>query len=299
MESVNNSDKEKHAYLIIAHNKFEQLNFLLNMLDHEKHDFFVHIDKKVNDFDKQQIIRGVRYSNIFFTKRIKVTWGGFSQIKSELLLLKEAIKIGCYEYYHLLSGVDLPIKNCETIYDFFHKNAEKNFVTCDFDFVPLERIKYYYLFQERIGRKNCFLRKMQGRFLSVQKLLRINRLKNKNINWGKGGNWFSINDKLAKYVIEKENWIKKFFKHTRCADEMFLQTILLNSEFKKTLYLSSDGKTRNMRYIDWTRSVNYGPHTFTSQDYENIIASDCMFARKFDIDKDREIIEKIYSKIKK
>ena len=39
----------KHAFLIIAHNKFNQLQLLLNLLDDERNDIYVHIDKKVKD----------------------------------------------------------------------------------------------------------------------------------------------------------------------------------------------------------------------------------------------------------
>lgn len=36
----------KHAYLILAHSNFDQLQILLNLLDYPDNDFFIHIDKK-------------------------------------------------------------------------------------------------------------------------------------------------------------------------------------------------------------------------------------------------------------
>ena len=42
---------EKHAYLIIAHNNFYILEKLLRLLDDERNDIYIHIDKKVNNFD--------------------------------------------------------------------------------------------------------------------------------------------------------------------------------------------------------------------------------------------------------
>ena len=41
----------KHAYLIIAHNNFEILEKTLKILDDEKNDFYIHVDKKVKNFD--------------------------------------------------------------------------------------------------------------------------------------------------------------------------------------------------------------------------------------------------------
>ena len=34
-----------------------------------------------------------------------------------------------------------------------------------------------------------------------------------------------------------------------------------------------------MRYIDWDRGK---PYTFTEEDFDEVINSECMFARKFD-----------------
>ena len=42
---------QKHAYLIMAHNKFGQLGRLLKALDNEDNTLFVHIDKKCKAFD--------------------------------------------------------------------------------------------------------------------------------------------------------------------------------------------------------------------------------------------------------
>ncbi len=40
-------NESKHAYCIIAHNNFNQLQILIDMLDDARNDIFVHIDKKV------------------------------------------------------------------------------------------------------------------------------------------------------------------------------------------------------------------------------------------------------------
>ena len=45
----------------------------------------------------------VKKSNLYFTSRISVNWGGESQIRCELLMLKEAT-VRQYDYYHLLTN---------------------------------------------------------------------------------------------------------------------------------------------------------------------------------------------------
>ena len=49
---------KKHAYLIIAHNNWKQLSLLLSVLDDERNDIYIHIDKKSknsgNSHDKRK-----------------------------------------------------------------------------------------------------------------------------------------------------------------------------------------------------------------------------------------------------
>ena len=42
---------QKHAYLIMSHNDFYILEKLLRLLDDRRNDIYVHIDKKVKNFD--------------------------------------------------------------------------------------------------------------------------------------------------------------------------------------------------------------------------------------------------------
>ncbi len=37
----------KHAYLIMAHDNFEQLKILLDLIDDYRNDIYLHIDKKL------------------------------------------------------------------------------------------------------------------------------------------------------------------------------------------------------------------------------------------------------------
>lgn len=53
--------KDRHAFLIIAHNEFQILKILINLLDHAQNDIFVHFDRKVKDLP----ILNCQYSQIF------------------------------------------------------------------------------------------------------------------------------------------------------------------------------------------------------------------------------------------
>ena len=123
--------------------------------------------------------------------------------------------------------------------------------------------------------------------LIVQKLIRFHR--KQEVEFKKGPNWFSITQGFCQHLIEKKSFVLQRFKYTLCPDEIFLQTILWNSPFKENIYKANEDDARNMRLIDWNRG---NPYTWQSQDYNELIASDRLFARKFS-SKEKELIEQI------
>ena len=142
----------KQAYLIIAHNKIEQLKFLVSLLDYEKHDIYILFDKKaqINRELKEQIDSVVKESTLYFTKEIPIYWGDYSLVEAELELFTTALKNNDYSMYHLLSGVDLPLDTAENIYNFFDKRKDYNFLTMVSDELfeknkIYERVSFKYL----------------------------------------------------------------------------------------------------------------------------------------------------------
>jgi Core-2/I-Branching enzyme. len=112
----------KHAYLILAHNEFEILQKLITAIDDKRNDIFIHFDAKVKDLPKIEI----SFSNLYvLSNRINVCWGDVTVVEAELELFKMAMQVGDYEYFHLLSGVDMPLKSQDYIHNFFEKNKER------------------------------------------------------------------------------------------------------------------------------------------------------------------------------
>ena len=282
----------KHAFLILAHKYDLVLETLIQMIDDPRNDIYIHMDVKNKDYDEKSVLDLVSKSKIYHTKRTNVSWGGYSQINAELLLLQMAAGLGCYQYYHLISGADLLIQTMDTFHDFFDKNAGKEFISFDgTEFKCGDRVRLYHLFQEKIGRgreRPLIVRGANFLFLKMQKLLHINNKYTRNISFQKGSNWFSITDELARFVLGKKQWIQDVFRYTLCADEVFLHTIVLNSDFKDKLYhTGGKGGDPSMRFIDWDRGT---PYVFKGSDCADLLSSDMMFARKFDSDIDEGIV---------
>lgn len=289
----------RHAYLIMAHNEFDILEKQLILLDDYRNDLYIHIDKKVRNFDFDYYKNIVKKSNVYYVKRLDARWGDFSLVQSELILLKEATK-SKYKYYHLISGVDLPLKSNDEIHNFFNNHDGLEFIhfcTEEQSINVRDRVLQYH-FMRWCRTKNKYINYITSK---INEILRIaqNRVNFKrkwdvNVKLKYGSQWFSITHELAEYVIKKEDWINKYFKYTSCSDELFLQTLVYNSKFKDKLYKKemNDDYTSCMRYIDWKRG---GPYTFREEDFKELINSERIFARKFSSKVDNQIIVNIFN----
>lgn len=285
---------KKHAYLIMAHTQPELLKKLLQMLDDERNDIYLHIDSKAKDYPLQEVAEIPKKSKCIFTERTDVKWGSYSQINCEMVLLKEAVKTE-HSYYHLLSGMDLPIKTQDEIHEFFEKHAGLEFVDEDLPKISeaaLSRVKYSHKFYGKAGSAKDILGALSTK---GQKLFGVDKTKKyENIIFQKGRNWFSITHGLAKLVVEKEAWIKDVFEKSVCGDEMFLQTVARNSEYaSKICNPNTMPDVPDTRYIDWERGSNNNPYVFREADFEELKKASGLFARKFDLNIDQKIVEKL------
>lgn len=291
-----------HAYLILAHKQDSTLKNLISVIDDERNEIFVHLDKKSGPI--QQEIFQTQKSKLHFVPRIRIAWGGYSLVKAELSVLTAAVNTGKYDYYHLLSGEDLPLKTQDEIHAFFEENAGQEFVSFNETFTFDYRANYYYPFQKKL-RRGELGRRLNGLCQEVQKLLKIKR--NSKIDFYSGSNWFSITNDFARALVSADKWIKRVFNFGFCVDELFVQTFMMTTDYHERRYHSPYQReliapffTKNeedcARLIDWNRG---DPYTFTSENLDELQKTSLIFARKFDEKVDSEVIEKIVQRVKK
>ncbi|MCI9608276.1 MAG: beta-1,6-N-acetylglucosaminyltransferase [Muribaculaceae bacterium] len=293
----------KHAYLILAHKNFGQLRKLIELLDHPRNDIYVHVDAKAVGFDPEEWGDVCKHSRLtILPERLSVNWGGVSIMRSELALLKAATAAGQYDYYHLLSGMDLPLKSQEHIHRFFDKHQGKEFISLwQFKKSTFSRFRYHTVFPEGEGRFATRIVNHIFKGLQMGVGYRINR----GVDFRFGSQWFSITDELARYVAGHKDWLEKVFRHTSTCDEIFLPTLVCGSPFKDRLFVPEAVKNQqevnlsNMRFIDWTRgeSIRH-PWTFREDDFELLGSVPHLWARKFDETVDSRIIDLLYNKLR-
>jgi len=293
---------QKHAFLIMAHNNFEVLEKLLLCLDNSNIDFFLHIDKK-SYYDASMIKKQLKYSSLFTLSPMKIYWADYTQVKCELRLLEAAFNQSKYDYFHIMSGSDLPLKPVQSILNFFEVNKGKEFIQFH-NFKSAKKTEYwilrYHIFSKKIStsknRHTLFLYKLLNKTsLIIQQVFHIEKFKPKNYVLCKGANWVSITKEATKYIIKQKPLIKNLFNKSRSPDEYFIQSILYNSPFKKNIYNAKfdDNYESCQRFIDWKRG---NPYVFKKDDYDTLISSNFLFARKFQYTTDSDIVNYIYNK---
>lgn len=290
-------ENNKHAYCIICHNEPKLLSSLIAFLDDERNDIFLMVDKKTD----MGIYDGIRAhkAGLFFAERIDVKWGDISQIKAEYAVFECARSHGVYSRYHLISGVDMPIKSQDYIHRFFNANPDIECISFsqeEQDEEDLRRKTSHYAFflrhaksRKKIVREMVFIMNLISyrlyKALHLRRTYPYERLK-------KGTNWVSITNNLVEYLLSKKEEVLRSFNYILSADEIYKQTIVWNSAFRKNVFLPDDEYGACLRAIDWQRGTPYCWGDDGISDVSLLRSSHAIFARKFS-SKNMWIIEEI------
>lgn len=291
---------EQHAYCIIAHTDNHCLQTLVNLVDDERNDIFILLDKK-GDSSILKDIHSEKSNLYILPRNIDIRWGDISQVKAELALFEKVISTGkSYKFIHLLSGQDLPLHTQDYIHNFckslkegtnligFSK-GESNIKDLEYKTKYRHILTRYYKHPNRYIRFICaVIRKL---FIFTQKTSRLSRSLSTDLSFFyKGCNWVSISQQFAQYLVENKKYILYRFRFVKCADEIYKQSLILSSPFKDTVNIEDSEFHGAMRKIDWRRG---DPYIWKNEDFNELITSEELFARKFSSDVDINIINQL------
>jgi hypothetical protein len=277
------------ACLILAHKNPLQLKRLIQAMDHPAFDYYIHLDKKTGMEPFRELSKMDRV--YFIRKRIKVFWARYSQVQSTLNGIEQIVsggKFGEYDYLNVMSAQDLPIKPASYIYQYLQAREGREFVTCLRESDQHEWWKDAALHTWRYNFVNW---RIPGKY-------RLEALANRVLPARKypiagdevvgHSSWFTLTVGGARYmltVLKEHPEIVRFFKYVWGADELIFSTVLYNSVYR-------DKIEDNLVYVDWSEGAA-NPKLLTMADYPALIASDKLFARKFDIEKDERIVQQL------
>ena len=271
----------KHAYLILAHNEPELLSLLVERLDDVRNDIYIHFDRKLSVLPD---IKTLHAGLCILKDRVDVRWADVSMLEAEYKLFHAVVDSGCeYSHHHLISGVDLPLKNQDYIHSFFAQHHGKEFVGLHqrpMNSHADRALHYWHPFTRSFRGSGCvFAIKRILRYLVIQTQVLLGIRRNTTIPFHKGGQWVSITRELIDYLLEQEDRAFTIFSRTFGADEYFVPTLIWDTPFMERLFDATDESRGAMRYIGWRADGQL--IDFSPQDLPALQQTEYLFARKF------------------
>ncbi len=286
------------AYIIMAHKNPGQLYRLIDRLNDGASEFFIHIDKTAA-FAPFEIIKELGTTIIHFVDRADSKWGGFGSVQASLNGLK-AVKNSQKKFDRilLLSGQDYPIKSNQYIDNFFSNSPHTVFI----DYFPIPNyLKWpgsdngglYRVYKYYFGLKwyQLFCSKSLNLLSTYIPLLK-RKIPNEMKPFA-GSQWWSGDGYALDYILdydEKHPEYRAFHQHTFVPDELYVQMIVANATDEN---LVKSILNSNKRFIIWADEHAAHPNLLGKNDFEAILNSDDLFARKFDENTDAEILDLI------
>ncbi len=278
------------AHIIMAHKNPDQLERLVSAMQHPMFDLYIHLDKKSDIKDFNHLIN---YNNVFFIQnRIECNWGGYSFVKAILNSMTEVLSSEeNYHFINLMSGQDYPLKSADELYRFLCDNLNMSFIA-------YERVDHSW-WEHAVSRYKSYHFtdfKLMGRYLFqrvANKLMPHRKFPLDLTLYGStNSSWWILSVDAAQYLVDfiKDNSkLKSFMRFTWGADEFLITTIIMNSPFKDRVI------NDNLRHIDWS-SGGAHPKIFAKNDLNALVSTNKYFARKFDVNVDKEILDLIDEK---
>jgi hypothetical protein len=268
------------GYIVSAYKNPEHLIRLVHRL-HAGHDtiFVIHVDSKTDPGTFARMRDGLAdLDGVRFLPRHACHWGGFGHVRASLKGIEELVRSGDVpDHVVLLSGQDYPIKANAYIRDFLRRGEGKSF----FMHFPLPTDSWTHGGLDRLQRWHLRYHRLH------LWLPRLRRLPASMRVWGGSAYWIASRSAVQTIhdFTASNPWYVRFFRHVDIPDEIFFQTILLNStEADRCVDF-------RLHHTEWSR--NPAPAILLREDFPHLAASDCLFARKFDAAQDAEIIDLI------
>jgi hypothetical protein len=266
----------RQVFLIAAHKDPGQLNALVEQLCDDDFLIYVHLDAKgaIQPGEVHPAARLVR-------ERVAVHWACFSQVEATLASLRQIVaEVPDFDKVLFLSAQDFPLLSNPALKAALAEHDRHELL----DSVAIGReagqwaadYRYQYFHRIEAGRLLHLACALANRVLRACGARR--RLPGGLRPYG-GSSWWALSRGCVVELLERirrEPGILRFFRSVSCPDEMFFQTLVMNSRFKDRVL------SENFRYIQWPEQGARNPKILDEHDFERIAASRAHFCRKID-----------------
>jgi hypothetical protein len=268
------------AYIVSAYKLPGQLDRLLHRLSGPGVAFAVHVDRRTSRGAYEEMVARTRDLDVTFLSRHVSHWASFGHVRATLKGLDHFVGEGKpFDYAVLLTGQDYPLRSPAAIGEFLGSAGRRSFMSYRYlPFPPwgkrggLERIENWHVTKYRRLHLALPLRRRLPLGLRP---------------WGGSAYWCLERD-VVQYVhefVRAHPEYVAFFEHVYVPDELFFQTIVLNSSLRNSV------ENEDLRYLDWTRRP--APAVLDQRDLPALLSSTKLFARKFDERVDAAVLDQL------
>ena len=313
MPNLTNSILTQKIYLILAHKNPVQLERQIRSLNDGQSTFYVHVDLK-SDIDKFNAVRQIKNTTLI-EDRVDCIWGDFSMVIATINLIQNVLKNHEGGLCVLMSGNDYPIKPRSHINSYLANYENKVFIDMreanslwvnpnEFNF-KIRKEKYRININSNRG-SYLLLKGLNGETLKAffkgiinfEQLYFIVFVKRKlNLDWNfyGGSQWWAMDVSILKrvhdYIQNNQEILFKYFLYTHVPDEFFFHSIIWHlKETGQSIEIED-----TLTYVNWKRKNCKLPVTFEKNDISELKSqpSNKLFARKFDIEFDKVILDEL------
>lgn len=293
------------AYFILVHRYPNQFKRLFKAIYDPENYYLVHVDKRAGiDLYKEIQTFLADFPNSQLLTSQNIVWGGYSMVEAELRGMKKLLKLSTkWDFFINLSGQDFPLKSQSAIKDFLKENMGKDFM----------------LVANQAEKRPNTMNRIENYFVETEdgfSGIPFKRHYLLNVTPYIGGQWKIFSRDCCKFICSnrKVARFRSYYRHTLIPDESFFQTVLMNTNYPKTitnddkreiiwipdLRLKLDSKAltaKDTKSLVASGKIKLRPKTFTTEDLPFLLASHALFARKFDETVDQTILDILESNL--
>ena len=274
----------RHCLIMTAYKDAEMINSIIDETP-VSWGVYIHIDAK------SSLLSSMINNRAIVIKKYRIYWGGIEHLYAFIELMSMALNSGeNYDYYHLITGQDyyaIPPLQFDTILG----GDGMNYL----DIFPLPRqgwwgddldILRYRTFSSRTDIRKGIYRKLDSLWRITQKMLGLQRSLPSYSIYG-GSVYCSLTKNAVNEVVNGETSedLLQRLKNTTCGEEVYFQTILMNSNLRDTIF------NNQLRYIDW--NVKNAPGVLIDEDFDKIVKGKALFCRKLDSTVSKSLLIKL------
>lgn len=282
----------KLGIVVLAYHRPEQLATLLECLRHPQVTVYLHVDSGVDIAPFRRALPGEDARGIAWLPRHRSGWATIGIVDAELEGIARAVHDDC-SYVLVISGEDFPLRPVNEILEFTEANQDRSFVhtfelphaawplggreRTDFYTCTIAGSRYTCIpFGEDTSSMSS-ARRWLNLMLRLRFMLKPKRHFPAYLRPFGGQQWLNLSRAAAVHVLDfvaSHPDYRSYHVHTACPDEMFVQSILLGTDFAEEHEVVCDA----LRFLQWAGGDH--PKTLRLEDLPAMRESTDLFARK-------------------